>query len=360
MDVGIDYRDLLVSGRLPALARALGVSEETALGRFTISCFETQDKELILVTAKTYADAVGLRIEDPQLMLTAMVRAKLASPVETQEAGLGETQTWLLHGNDKHVAKLRAFRANARSGGLAKAAKRQAPGKQAAAKRQANGTTPASAWQQNDTENVPPAYQARALETGILEEEDLRAPAPDLSPAISTEIDPRSSLPSKSEKALALSAPPSAAADALSVLDVKPPKRKERSPEQKRRSVANARLYCELYERAEGHAPTGLDQSFYGAMAKFSDKHAEGAEQILRWVFEHCPDKGFRAKGWPLPLIIEQAPRLWRELNNPRAAIENIAAPRQQHQLAVAASNDLAFEEYQRRKAERLANANQV
>lgn len=349
MDVGIDYRDLLVSGRLPALARALGVSEETALGRFTISCFETQDKELILVTAKTYADAVGLRIEDPQLMLTAMVRAKLASPVETQEAGLGETQTWLLHGNDKHVAKLRAFRANARSGGLAKAAKRQAPGKQAAAKRQANGTTPASAWQQNDTENVPPAYQARALETGILEEEDLRAPAPDLSPAISTEIDPRSSLPSKSEKALALTAPPSAPAV----------EKKKRSAEQIERSKANNRLYQELYEAAEGHAPSGLDQAFNGMMAKFSDKHAENAEHILRWVFE-CPDKSFSTKGWRLDYIIDQAPRLWRELNNPRAAVEHLAAPRQQQQMALAASNDLAFEEYQRRKAERLANANQV
>ncbi len=161
---------------------------------------------------------------------------------------------------------------------------------------------------------------------------------------------------SDAKNSVALSAPPSAAAD-LSVLDVRPPKRKERSPEQKRRSVANARLYCELYERAEGHAPTGLDQSFYGAMAKFSDKHAEGAEQILRWVFEHCPDKGFRAKGWPLPLIIEQAPRLWRELNNPRAAIENIAAPRQQHQLALAANNEIEFQKFLANNGEAPAHA---
>lgn len=175
------------------------------------------------------------------------------------------------------------------------------------------------------------------------------APAPNLSPATPPIFDPRSSVSSEFQNEIALTAPPSAPAVA---------EKRKRSPEQQERSKANNRLYRELYENAEGHPPTGLDQAFNGMMARFSDKHADGAEQILRWVFERCPDKSFRNKGWPLELIVQQAPRLWRELNNPRAAIEHIAAPRQQQQLSLAASNDLAFEEYQRRKAERLANAN--
>jgi hypothetical protein len=287
------------------------------------------------------------------------------SPVETSDAGLGQTQHWLIHGNDRHVAKLQAYRSNASAAGKASATARKRVGNKAVAE-------PLTAWRQfwsqpvNDSAPKPSTVSVQVpsktstLVTGNWykdQEEDLRAPAPEFSPATPPALDPRSSVSSDAKNSVGLSAPPSAAADALSVLDLPKPKRKERSPEQKKRSVGNARLYCELYEQAEGHPPTGLDQSFYGAMAKFSDKHADGAEQILRWVFQHCPDKGFRAKGWPLPLIIEQAPRLWRELNNPHAAVENLAAPRQQHQLAIAASNDLAFEEYHRRKAERLAGA---
>lgn len=175
--------------------------------------------------------------------------------------------------------------------------------------------------------------------------------APNLSPATPPIFDPRSSVSSESKKDLALSASPSAAADALHVLDVKPPKRKERSPEQKKRSVNNAHLYRDLYEQAEGHQPAGLDQAFYGAMAKFSDKYGDDAQHIIAWAFQ-CPDKSFRAKGWPLPLIIEQAPRLWRELNDPNKAIANIAAPRQQQQLALAAANEMAFTEFLARHGE--------
>lgn len=360
MDVGINLHDLRGSGRLGALARALGVNELEALGTVTVVWAETQDRELTMVNKDLFTEAVALHFDDPMKVLTAMVRARLISPVETTDAGLGQTQHWLIHGNDRHVSKLQAYRANASAAGKASATARQRAGSKAVAKpstvRQRFGDqTVNDSAPKPSTVSVQVPSKTSTLVTGILVtgidmEEDLRAPAPEFSPATPPALDPRSSVSSDAKNSVGLSAPPSAAADALSVLDLPKPKRKERSPEQKKRSVGNARLYCELYEQAEGHPPTGLDQSFYGAMAKFSDKHAEGAEQILRWVFQHCPDKGFRAKGWPLPLIIEQAPRLWRELNNPRAAVENIAAPRQQQQMALAASNDLAFEEYRRRK----------
>ena len=368
MDVGINLHDLRGSGRLSAFARFLGVGEHEAIGVLADAWAETQDRELCLVTQEQFVSAVGLRFDDPVKVFAAMKRALLVVPVETPEAGLGPTEHWLIRGNEKHVAKLRAYRASAVAGGKASAAKRHPNGapkpKRSGAERltvrSSDGVPNGAPLGTRPVNQRAPEPEPWLLVTGIDTEEDLRAPAPEFSPATPPALDPRSSVSSDAKNSVGLSAQPSAAADALSVLDLPKPKRKERSPEQKKRSVGNARLYCELYEQAEGHPPTGLDQGFYGAMAKFSDKHAEGAEHILRWVFQHCPDKGFRAKGWPLPLIIEQAPRLWRELNNPRAAVENIAAPRQQQQMALAASNDLAFEEYHRRKAERLANANQV
>lgn len=358
MDVGINLHDLRGSGRLGALARALGVNELEALGTVTVVWAETQDRELTMVTEKVFSEAVALHFDDPVKVLTAMVRARLVSPVETPDAGLGPNKTWLIHGNDRHVTKLQAYRANASAAGKASATARQRAGSKSAAK-------PSTAWERLGNQTVddsalkPSTVSVQApsktstLVTGRLDtgEEDLRAPAPDLSPASSTEIDPRSSVSSESKNEVALSASPSAAADALHVLDIKPPKRKERTPTQKKRSVNNAHLYRDLYEQAEGHQPAGLDQAFYGAMAKFSDKYGDDAQHIIAWAFQ-CPDKSFRAKGWPLPLIIEQAPRLWRELNDPNKAIANIAAPRQQQQLSLAAANEMAFTEFLARHGE--------
>ena len=360
MDVGIKLHDLRGSGRLAMFARCVGAhNEHEAIGILADVWAETQDRELVSVTKDEFAQAVALRIDDPSKVLTAMVRSQLAS---------NEGETFQIHGNERHVAKLQAFRANASAGGKALASKRRSSGIQAASKVTAKkvpngmplGTQEAptlepkghAPWQSS---GMPLGCLLDALDTGILDT-GIRDPdlsASDFSPAISTEIDPRSSLSSDAKNRVGLTTSPSAPV-------VPEKKRAERSAEQKARGIANNRLYRELYTTAEGHPPTGLDQAFNGMMAKFSDKHADGAEQILRWVFERCPDKSFRAKGWPLELIVQQAPRLWRELNNPRTAVENLAAPRQQHQLALAASNDLAFEEYHRRKAERLANADQV
>lgn len=354
MDVGINLRELRARGQLAAAARSLGVNEHEAIGILADAWAETQDREISMCTAESFAAAVNLRFDNPAKVFDAMKRAQLIVPVETPEVGLGPTHTWLIKGNEKHVSKLQAFRENAKRAAAAAAAKRDQAGKRFGPSRvQARAKLGTQEHPSSEPKSIQPleafGSKSQPLATGILDtgNKDLTSD-PDLSPASSTEIDPRSSVSSESQNELALTAPPSAPAVA---------EKRKRSPEQQERSKANNRLYRELYEAAEGHPPTGIDQAFNGIMAKFSDKHADGAEQILRWVFERCPDKSFRDKGWPLELIVQQAPRLWRELNNPRAAIENIAAPRQQHQRALAASNDLAFEEYQRRKAERLANA---
>ena len=360
MDVGIKLHDLRGSGRLAMFARCVGAhNEHEAIGILADVWAETQDRELVSVTKDEFAQAVALRIEDPTKVLTAMVRSQLAS---------NEGETFQIHGNERHVAKLQAFRANASAGGKALASKRRSSGTQAASKVTAKkvpngmplGTQEAptlepkghAPWQSS---GMPLGCPLDALDTGILDTgiKDPDLSASDFSPAISTEIDPRSSLSSDAKNSVGLTPSPSAPVVQKKV------KRKERSEEQKARSLANNRRYRELYEFAEGYAPTGLDQSFNSMMAKFSDKYGDDARAILEWAFS-TPDRSFGNKGWRLDYIFDQAPRLWREINNPRAAVEHLAAPRQQHQVALAASNDLAFDEYQRRKAERLANAKPV
>lgn len=342
MDVGVNLHDLRGSGRLGALARALGVNELEALGTVTVVWAETQHRELITVTEESFCEAVSLHFDEPRTVLLAMVRARLMSVADSDGR-------WLIHGNDKHVAKLQAFRSNAARGGKAKAAKRQTFGTGFDEKRLADGKRSEPKRHENTTEIVPSGSQARALVTGILDtgNRDLTSDT-DLSQVQDQTSDPRSSLSSDAKNALSLSASPSADAD--------PEKRKRRSSEQQERSKANNRLYRELYENAEGHPPAGLDQAFNGMMAKFSDKYGDDAEHILRWVFA-TPDKSFRNKGWPLPLIIQQAPRLWRELNDPKRAVENLAQPRQQQKLSLAASNELEFAEFLARHGEAPAHA---
>lgn len=358
MDVGINLRDLRARGQLSAAARSLGVNEHEAIGILADAWAETQDRELSVCTADSFAEAVSLRFDDPSKVFEAMKRAQLIVPFERTDDPSALTQEWLIKGNEKHVLKLQAFRENAKKGAAAAAAKRDLPGKRLGPSRvQAGSKLGTQELSTSEPKSFQPqeafGSQSRSLVTGILDT-GIKDPNPDLTSPVLTPIsESRSSVSSESQSELALTAPPSAAAvAALRALDPPPPKRKERSPEQKQRSVANARLYRELYAAAEGHEPTGLDQAFYGAMAKFSDKHAEGAEHILRWVFTRCPDKSFRAKGWPLPLIIEQAPRLWRELNDPLKAVENVAAPRIAQRQALSAANDLAFVEFLQRHGE--------
>jgi hypothetical protein len=118
---------------------------------------------------------------------------------------------------------------------------------------------------------------------------------------------------------------------------------KKRSPEQQERSREVNRRYRERYEEREGHPPAGVDQQFNGIVARFADKYADNAIAILDWFFD-SPDAGFKRSGWAPQLLFDQAPRLWRELNNKHKAIENIAAPAQARLAARNASLDIELE----------------
>jgi hypothetical protein len=140
----------------------------------------------------------------------------------------------------------------------------------------------------------------------------------------------------------ALTAPPSAPAVV----------REGRSPEQSERSKAVNRRYRERYEGREGHPPTGTDKAFNGMIAKFADKHADNAMAILDWFFD-SPDPKFKNCGWKVEVLIAEAPRLWREVNDKHKALDAMAAPAQARQMSIGANNELAYEEYKRRKEAR-------
>lgn len=107
--------------------------------------------------------------------------------------------------------------------------------------------------------------------------------------------------------------------------------------------MAVNRRYRERYEASEGHPPAGVDQQFNGIIAKFSDRYADDAMAILEWFFS-SPDTVFKRSGWKPQVLLDQAPRLWRELHDKRRALENIAAPIQQRIAARNASLDIEAE----------------
>lgn len=123
--------DLHLSGRLTALARALGVSEDTAIGRLYWAYRETQHREMCVVSVEEFCEALALRVEDPTTLLSAMLKAKLVSP---------EGDDFVIHGNENHIQRLQTLRGNAKNGGLARAkqmlSRRQADAKQKASKGQ--------------------------------------------------------------------------------------------------------------------------------------------------------------------------------------------------------------------------------
>lgn len=145
--------------------------------------------------------------------------------------------------------------------------------------------------------------------------------------------------------ALTLTAPPSAPA----VVE------KKRSPDQKARSIEVNRRYRERYAQTVGKPPSGVDQAFNGMIARFADKHAENALAIVDQYFD-SPNGFYRLKGWPVQLLLDSAPALWREVDDARAAQENLAAPAQQRIDARNASADLELEKAKEILAQRRAS----
>lgn len=138
----VNVEDEVHGVALAAVARALSVEEDTALGRLTIAWRETQRRKLAWVTEAEFRDALKLRVVgDPRALLDAMVAADFA----TFDSG-----RWFLRGNDKHIERLETYQDRARKGGIArqlKAGSKQAQSKPKAkqeARRQASSNEPAA------------------------------------------------------------------------------------------------------------------------------------------------------------------------------------------------------------------------
>lgn len=171
--------DLHLSGRLGALAKALGVSEDTAIGRLYWAYRETQHRELCVVSVDEFCEALALRVEDPTTLLAAMVKARLVSP---------EGEGFVIHGNEIHIQRLQTLRGNAKSGGLAR-------GKQMLSRRQADAKQEASKRQPSAKQMLSSSEPSQLLAPSSLlqkQDPDLCVSDSDLPPAIKFEDPPRS------------------------------------------------------------------------------------------------------------------------------------------------------------------------
>lgn len=307
--------DLRTSGRLGKLARVMGWTEREALGALVLFYRATQNAE---VCEAPEDELVSLCVidhdsdDDARRFVRGLLSSRLAS---------ANQDTIVIHGNAQQVERIKALRKNASAGGRARMNRPtnlKPVAKQMASNSLANQCPPCSLL----PSPAPFSNTNTEIQNGIVV-----APTP-IANAAEAEIETRSEI---------MTATPSA----LAVAEKKP--RKVRSPEQKERSLAVNRRYRERYHGSEGHWPSGMDQQANGIIARFSDKHAENAIAILDWFFD-CPDTGFKRSGWALQLLFDQAPKLWRELNDKRKAVENLAAPAQQRIIARNASNDIELE----------------
>lgn len=284
--------DLRTSGRLGKLARTMGWSEQRTGGALWFFYWHTQEAGIIEDTPDKIVSAVVVDFDsegEAHAFVSGMVSAKLAT--------ISENGIVRIHGNDKHVERIERFKGNASELGK-------------------------KSWEARKKKLNE--IQTGSFSTGNAQEQGLNAQG--------TLLSPSSLLLSPIQNTNTVQAPnsvasPSADAPAAeSASSQKKPGRPKRSAEQQARSKEINRRYRELYTKAEGHEPTGLDQAFNGIMAKFADKHADNAAAILDWFFA-SPDPYFKRVGWDVKTLATQAPRLWRELNDPKGSTPAQSTP---------------------------------
>ena len=161
--------EIHADGSLGALARALSVEEDTALGRLVFVWRETQRRKLIVVTKDEFCSATKLRVKDPGGMLDAMIACDFASPTDDGR--------WYIRGNDKHIARLEVYQSKAQKGGIASQSALSRPklasssNKLASSKPKASFNEPESKLQR--ATNEPPTSHQRALLAPYSKDHDL-------------------------------------------------------------------------------------------------------------------------------------------------------------------------------------------
>lgn len=194
MYIGVDLEELRKRGQSLKVARVLGVSEHEAIGMLTDAWGETQRRKMVTCTPDAFVAATSIRFDDARKVFDAMVAAELISPAP--DAGVDH---WLIHGNEKHVRKIEAYKSSASAGGKASAAKRAPSLKRSAPNRSTDGHTDRSSGRSSDGQaTAQPIVERRCAERSSsisvfqYSDHDLGTSDPDLSPATSSEDLPRS------------------------------------------------------------------------------------------------------------------------------------------------------------------------
>lgn len=111
--------------------------------------------------------------------------------------------------------------------------------------------------------------------------------------------------------------------------------------------------FVERHTAALGYAPVQWGAKANRQLAEWGKTISEEQALVVVDAFFGSPDPYYRSNAYPLALMIAQAAKLYEQGVKPRAYAEQVAAVTQRRQHSTAASNELAYEEFQRRKAER-------
>lgn len=328
----IDLRDLLSSGRLTVLARTLGMNMGDAYLAVSIAWETTQLAEIVLTNEIEFEDVCRVRIGalfpelHPRQLLDAMRKSDLA---RDSEDGVE------IVGNAKQLKKIAHWKENASRGGK-KSQERLREKKLNDSVEQVLDQNRATV-EQRSSKIESSSSSSFLLPT---KERSKKDPDPDCAvvedSSLAATVATLGRLPACNETA-----------NLLQETKSEGPKRKpksKRDPEKAQRSQLVNRLYRQRYEEKKHHEPSGMDAAFNSTIARFADKHADNAFAIVDWFFD-TPNPKYKNEHYALWLLVRDADKLWGEVNNKRSALQGIAAPIADRQLAVSVNNALVIEE---------------
>lgn len=126
--------DLILSGRLYAVATRMGWTQREAVGSLYFLWRRTQDCEVVTCSRDQLLSLIRLDYDDDYLA-SRFIAACVAAGLIADD---GSAVT--IKGNDQHVSRLSKLRKSAKNGGFAKAQKWQKNGSEVAGEWQGNGT----------------------------------------------------------------------------------------------------------------------------------------------------------------------------------------------------------------------------
>jgi hypothetical protein len=347
----IDLEDLIASGRLHVVAEHLGSTVGEALAVCVAVWSVTQSRGLVKVARVELERLIKVKVKQlvPRLSPAKVVDAMIDGDLATTE-----NELYRIKGNDKQLAKLADIKTQrSKAGKNGNAVRwRKNPTKSDTVPSQpiAGVSQPIAGVSQpiaGVSQPIAPFLSNKERTKKDLPAAPLVASIEDSSAPVSAPADqPRSSgssLATKEEFRLASLGDPA--------IVQPPPSRSRRTQEQQERSKRVNALFRRRYAEQDpnGEEPGGWDVSVNARIAKFSDKWGTDAEPIVNQFFDSA-DPYYKRSGYPVELMIAQAPKLNRERKSPQAHAESVGYQARSRVVSAQAQGALAVDEYMRRR----------